>query len=140
MAQVYHMYLIQCIAMGLHTVRFPDPLATGSGLGFQYPKKWEIFLLMGLLVVVELVVDFNYTFFQYIPLLEVLETQPTSIGLGNLTTHQLARPLSCRLIFCTIKASPQAHFTHFNNIQPFTTSPVFLFLLFLLFNQLREGF
>ena len=25
-------------------VRFPNPLATGSGLGFQYPKKWEIFL------------------------------------------------------------------------------------------------
>ena len=28
----------------LHIVRFPNPLATGSGLGFQYPKKWEIFL------------------------------------------------------------------------------------------------
>ena len=25
-------------------VRFPNPLATGSGLGFQYPKKWGIFL------------------------------------------------------------------------------------------------
>ena len=25
-------------------VRFPNPLTTGSGLGFQYPKKWEIFL------------------------------------------------------------------------------------------------
>ena len=25
-------------------VRFPDPLAIGSGSGFQYPKKWEIFL------------------------------------------------------------------------------------------------
>ena len=25
-------------------VRFPAPLATGSGSGFQYPKKWEIFL------------------------------------------------------------------------------------------------
>ena len=25
-------------------VRFPNPLATGSGSGFQYPKKWEIFL------------------------------------------------------------------------------------------------
>ena len=25
-------------------VRFPNPLATGSGLGFQCPKKWELFL------------------------------------------------------------------------------------------------
>ena len=25
-------------------VRFPDPLAAGSVSGFQYPKKWEIFL------------------------------------------------------------------------------------------------
>ena len=29
---------------GTLVVRFPNPLATGSGLGFQYPKKWEIFL------------------------------------------------------------------------------------------------
>ena len=25
-------------------VRFPNPLAIGSGLGFQCPKKWELFL------------------------------------------------------------------------------------------------
>ena len=29
---------------GFLLVRFPNPLATGSGLGFQCPKKWEIFL------------------------------------------------------------------------------------------------
>ena len=29
---------------GLLFVWFPNPLATGSGLGFQCPKKWEIFL------------------------------------------------------------------------------------------------
>ena len=40
------------------------------------------------LVVLQLEVDFGYTFLQNFPLLEVLETQPTSIsGLGNLTNQ-----------------------------------------------------
>ena len=30
---------------GLHLVRFPNPLL-GSGLEFQYPKKWEIFRVL----------------------------------------------------------------------------------------------
>ena len=30
--------------VGCLVVRFPNPLATGSGLGFQCPKKWELFL------------------------------------------------------------------------------------------------
>ena len=32
------------LVVALHLVRFPNPLATGSGLGFQCPKKWELFL------------------------------------------------------------------------------------------------
>ena len=37
--------ILPCIPMvGALVVRFPNPLTTGSGLGFQYPKKWEIFL------------------------------------------------------------------------------------------------
>ena len=40
---------IQCLTIWSNTVwynllRFPYPLATGSESGFQYPKKWEIFL------------------------------------------------------------------------------------------------
>ena len=47
--------------------------------------------VLGLLVVLQLEVDFGYPFFQNFPLLEVLETQPTSIsGLGNLTTQESA--------------------------------------------------
>ena len=44
------------------------------------------------LVVLQLEVDFGYTFLQNFPLLEVLETQPTSIsGLGNLTRWSLTQ-------------------------------------------------
>ena len=39
-------YMINAIKGRAHSwlVRFPNPLTLGSGLGFQYPKKWEIFL------------------------------------------------------------------------------------------------
>ena len=46
--------------------------------------------VLGLLVVLQLEVNFGYMFFllQNFPLLEVLETQPTSLsGLGNLTNQ-----------------------------------------------------
>ena len=36
--------LYQLSEVWQHIVRFPNPLATGSGLGFQCPKKWELFL------------------------------------------------------------------------------------------------
>ena len=40
-----HSYSLLRPKTGFYVVRFPDPLATGSGAGFQYPKKWEISLL-----------------------------------------------------------------------------------------------
>ena len=36
--------VLASIRVSDYLVRFPNPLAAGSGLGFQYPKKWEIFL------------------------------------------------------------------------------------------------
>ena len=50
--------------------------------------------VLGLLVVLQLQLDFGCTFFKNFPLLEVLETQPTSIsGLGNLTRSRAATSL-----------------------------------------------
>ena len=43
-ARKIHKLWVSLVWIRAGLVRFPDPLTIGSGSGFQYPKKWEIFL------------------------------------------------------------------------------------------------